>query len=122
MPKRFCACTGCPACNPLTRRTHGALFDLDTTQTLKCPGCQQHATTARQQRAPTASRGYGAAHQAERARLLALWQPGDPCALCTRPMDSSRGLDLAHNEDRTAWLGLAHGACNRATNRGRRGR
>jgi hypothetical protein len=107
VPKRWCI--GCRQ-----------LYDRDSTGTLRCPACQAANTTARQARPPTASRGYSSAHQAERARLLLLWQPGDPCALCEQPMDSSRGLDLAHNEDRTGWLGLAHQACNRATNQGRR--
>lgn len=107
MPKRWCI--GCRQ-----------LFDLDSTGTLRCPACQAAATTARNARANTTARGYGSQHQAERARLLTLWQPGDACVLCTRPMNSSRGLDLAHNEDRTGYKGLAHGACNRATNQGRR--
>lgn len=94
------------------------LFDADSTGTLRCPGCQQHATIKRNARAPRASRGYDHAHVAKRAELLTLFRPGDPCALCGQPMASKTGLDLAHNEDRTGWKGLAHARCNRATNKG----
>ena len=112
VPKRFCQCRGCQACGQHPGN-HNALFDLDSTGTLKCPGCQQQATTARNARANTTARGYGAAHQAERARLLQLWQPGDACAHCGGPMETTEGLDLAHTEDRTGYRGLAHAECNR---------
>lgn len=63
MPKRFCACTGCPSCDPTrTRATHGALFDLDATQALTCPVCHPHARRRRNNppgRASAAERGYG---------------------------------------------------------------
>ena len=58
MPKRFCACPGCAACK-ITSGTHGALFDLDATGTLKCPGCQQQATARRNARPGSSSRGLG---------------------------------------------------------------
>lgn len=118
MPKRWCGCTGCPACQ-VTSGTHGILFDADATRTTKCPGCNAANITARQQRDSTTARGYGSQHQRVRAELLAAWQPGDPCALCTMPMMDSRALDLAHDQDRSQYLGLAHAACNRATNQGR---
>jgi hypothetical protein len=106
MPKRFCL--GCRK-----------LFNADSTGTLRCPACQAKTTAARNARTPTASRGYGSAHQRIREQLLAAFQAGDLCALCGQPMNSRHGLDLAHNEDRSGYKGLAHQACNRATNTGR---
>lgn len=115
MPKRFCQCHGCQACNTQAG-SHRALFDADLTGTLKCPPCQDIATQHRNARAPRASRGYDAAHDRKRAELLAAFKLGDPCALCGQPMASNRNLDLAHNENRDDWKGLAHARCNRATN------
>lgn len=64
-----------------------------------------------------AQRGYGPAHQAERARRLRLWKPGDPCARCGQPMYGpvSR-IDLGHDHANVngGYLGLEHAACNRA--------
>ena len=114
MPQRFCQCRGCPSCNTQAG-SHGALFSADSTGTLKCPGCQGIATQKRNARAPRASRGYDARHVQVRARLLAQWRPGDPCALCGQPMLDKTRLDLAHNEDRTGWKGLSHRECNRNT-------
>lgn len=71
----------------------------------------------------TKQRGYGSQHQALRKRLLARWRPGDPCARCGQPMlyrwllmpDGRRvsAIDLGHADDRTAYTGLEHRACNR---------
>jgi len=105
MPKRWCS-----DCRQL--------FDMDSTGTLRCPACQAIATQKRNARAPRASRGYDARHDRVRAQLLAAFRPGDPCALCGKPMTSKANLDLAHNETRTGWRGLSHAACNRATNKG----
>jgi len=58
MPKRFCQCHGCPSCNTTTG-SHGKLFDLDTTGTLKCPGCQAVATQKRNARPSSSQRGLG---------------------------------------------------------------
>jgi 5-methylcytosine-specific restriction enzyme A len=62
MPKRFCACTGCPACN-VTSGTHGALFDREATGTTKCQPCQEQARIRKNTDPPgrptAAQRGYG---------------------------------------------------------------
>ncbi|MEQ7124716.1 hypothetical protein ABN034_09335 [Actinopolymorpha sp. B11F2] len=56
---------------------------------------------------------YGAAHKAVRRRLVDMYRPGQPCALCGEQMtDPARLLDLAHSASGT-WLGLAHRKCNR---------
>ena len=93
---------------------------------------------ARVQASPTA-RGYDQRHRQLRTRLLAAWQPGDPCARCGQPMlyrwtTDQRGrkvsaIDLGHvdGSGKTQWAGLECRACNRAagarqTNRIRRAR
>lgn len=113
MPKRWCQCRGCPACKP---GGCGALFDLDATGTLRCPGCQQLATARRQARPNTTSRGYGAKHQRLREQLLASFQRGQLCARCGRPITSRSDAQLGHDDhDRTRYRGLEHVRCNEAT-------
>jgi hypothetical protein len=77
-------------------------------------------------RGTTTERGYGAAHIHALRRARAAWRPGDPCAHCGQPMwvmwvTDPRNprrricvLDLGHNADRSAYVGLAHRACNRS--------
>jgi hypothetical protein len=55
VPKRWCICKGCPACGTGC----GNLFDLDTTRSQRCPGCQHHRTRQLQQRPSSSSRGLG---------------------------------------------------------------
>ena len=72
--------------------------------------------------ASTAARGYGYAHIKLAAALLAAWQPGDLCTRCGKPMwqrwtvtRSGRrvsAIHLGHTDDRTAYRGLEHAACN----------
>lgn len=68
----------------------------------------------------TTERGYGAAHKAERARRLALYRPGQPCAHGGEPLNypvqvAARYLDLPHTADRTGYLpGLSCRRHNRA--------
>lgn len=70
----------------------------------------------------TEARGYGHRHQSERARRLAAYRPGDPCAHCGYPITwplpltalARQRIDLPHNETRSGYLpGLAHRYCNR---------
>jgi len=71
----------------------------------------------------TTARGYGSSHQALRARLLAAWKPGQPCARCGQPMlyrwlltpDGKRvsAIDLGHLDGKTGYRGLEHRSCNR---------
>ena len=70
-------------------------------------------------RGKTAERGLGAAHQADRKRLLAQHRDGDPCWRCGQPMYKTQELDRDHVVDRA--LGgtdgpavLAHASCNRS--------
>ena len=114
MPRRFCQCRGCTACNT-QGGSHGTLFDADATGTLRCPACQAVATRKRNARAPRAARGYGKRHDQVRAQLLAAFTPGQPCAIGGEPLYSKDNLDLAHNETRTGWKGLACARHNRNT-------
>lgn len=68
--------------------------------------------------AKTAARGYGYRHQQERRRLRPLVEAGN--AYCTQPvcLKPSRWIqpgtpwDVGHNDDRTAYTGPTHRACN----------
>jgi 5-methylcytosine-specific restriction endonuclease McrA len=77
LPKRFCACPGCLACASPDRRpgNHNALFDLDTTRTLKCPPCQDQARIKKNTdpagRPSAAARGYGAEWRRVSAEVIA---------------------------------------------------
>lgn len=117
MPKRACSCRGCTACKGDGSRAHGVLFDA-ATRSYSCPACRQAVSqVAERQRAAVrgtaAQRGYGTAHVATREKLLAQWEPGQPCAHCGQPMWDKSKLDLAHTADRSGWRGLAHAECNR---------
>lgn len=117
MPARWCQCSGCAACG-VTSGRHGVLYDRESAPGYRCPPCQQaHGQQTERQRAQqrggTARRGYGGAHRKTRERLLAQWQPGQPCAHCGKPMWDKTGLDLAHTADRSGYRGLAHAECNR---------
>jgi hypothetical protein len=62
----------------------------------------------------TAARGYGHAHERERAR----WKPKVEaglvhCARCRQPIEPGRPWDLGHTDDRTTWTGPEHVTCNR---------
>lgn len=125
MPRRWCACTGCPACKP---DGCGHLFDLDTTRTRRCPPCQAQAdqrAAARRARAtagrPSATRrGYGPAYQ-RRARVVVAQARRDraPCGICGQPCQPGQDL-VAHHPDgnpaaanpATCRLEPAHKRCN----------
>lgn len=68
----------------------------------------------RRSKGTTATRGYGAAHQAQRRQALAALTPGQPCPRCGHSMWPGQALDLDHTDDRATYLGLAHAKCNRA--------
>jgi hypothetical protein len=95
-----------PGCPHLTTRT-------------RCPGHTQARTQQRdRQRGTTTQRGYGWAHQQQRASDLAAYDPDQPCPRCGQPLgDDPSRLDLGHTPDRSGYEGLTHLACNRATNR-----
>ena len=77
----------------------------------RCATCAPPVTTD--------ARGYGAAHQAKRARLLAAAY-GQPCTRCGRPMLPGQPLDLDHTDNRTGYRGFSHRSCNQQAG-GRKG-
>jgi hypothetical protein len=64
----------------------------------------------------TVERGYGYQHKKLRAQWKVKVEAGEvDCARCGHPIEPGTPWDLDHNEDRTAYLGPSHRACNRAT-------
>ncbi len=62
----------------------------------------------------TTARGYGAAHQAERAKWAPLVaQEIIACARCLRLILAGQPWDLDHDGTRTGYLGPSHRKCNR---------
>jgi hypothetical protein len=77
----------------------------------RCVDCQRAHDRARGTRQ---QRGYDAQHDALRRLLVAALDPWAPCPRCGHPLGPDPALlDLMHNDDRTAWLGLSHRRCNR---------
>lgn len=66
------------------------------------------------QRGTRQQRGYTAEHDQLRAHLVVALDPWAPCPRCGHALGPDPDLlDLMHNDDRTAWLGLGHRRCNR---------
>lgn len=74
-----------------------------------CPACRRATDQARGGRT---ERGYGAAHQAERATYIALIKAGTTvrCVTCNAKLDTT--LHLGHNDARTDWIGPQCAFCN----------
>lgn len=63
----------------------------------------------------TSTRGYGAAHQAQRGKWRSTVEAGHAtCARCGQPIAPGTPWDLGHTDDRTAWTGPEHASCNRS--------
>jgi hypothetical protein len=61
----------------------------------------------------TVQRGYGQEHRRLRARLLATYQPSDPCWRCGWPLGPDRdAIQLGHRDGQVGYGGLEHRACN----------
>lgn len=98
MTRRVCPVPGCPTL------TDGG----------RCP---VHRAEVEQARGTRQQRGYGAEHEAERARWAPLVASGHVrCWRCKQPIDPTKEWDLGHDDqDRTKHRGPEHPACNRAT-------
>lgn len=98
MPKsKVCPKPGCPEIIPRTERY-----------------CPDHEREYEQQRGSASARGYDAEHR----RLRREWERkgvvGRPCARCKKPILAHQAWDLGHTDDRKAWTGPEHAACNRS--------
>lgn len=64
----------------------------------------------------TSTRGYGTAHQRQRAKWKRLVdQGGVNCARCGKPIAPGSEWDLDHDDrDRSRYLGPSHAGCNRS--------
>lgn len=86
--------------------------------------CPQHAAKHERGRGTRQARGYGTAHEAERAK----WEPiiaisTVHCVRCGRPIVPGTPWSPDHTDDRTGYLGPAHVRCNlRAAGRAVRNR
>lgn len=89
-------------------------------RTTRCDTCRRAGYRRRDAvRGNASQRGYGQAHRAARAALVAQLDPDAPCPICLMPLgDDADQLDAHHTTplraDRAATaLQLAHAACNR---------
>jgi len=75
---------------------------------------------------PPGARGYGRAHRRMRLLVAPFVRSGRAvCGRCGLPISPGSDWDLGHTEDRSAYSGPEHAACNRAagarkTNRARK--
>ena len=99
MPKRVCRTPGCPT-----------LIDADAYRGM-CSPCLREWDRAR---GTKTERGYGAEHDAERARIQALFDAGLTilCARCSKPIKAGQRWSPDHNADRTGYIGASHERCN----------
>lgn len=88
----------------------------------------RRSSKPRPTQANTTARGYGWAHQKERARLTPLVDAGQ--AYCMQPVCVHRDRwirpgtpwALGHNDTRTAWIGPVHADCNQLDGASKGGR
>jgi hypothetical protein len=99
MPMRRCAWANCPQLVPLGTRY-----------------CKQHIAANERRRGSATRRGYGKAHQMERARWQHLLAQGAQpvCKRCGQIVKPDQAWDLGHSDDRTRWTGPEHAHCNRS--------
>lgn len=96
---RRCAYTRCPRLIPNGERY-----------------CSEHKRVRDHARGTAAQRGYGSAHQRERAQWWQRMAAGEQitCPRCRHPILPGQRWDLGHNDARDAWTGPEHAHCNRA--------
>ncbi len=78
--------------------------------------CDEHRRARDHARGSSTQRGYGSAHQRERAQWWQRMAAGEQvtCPRCGRPILPGQCWDLGHNDARDAWTGPEHAHCNRA--------
>ena len=77
--------------------------------------CADHEREYERQRGTASQRGYGKAHQDERAKWSTLVDRGMAvCTRCQTPIAPGTPWDLGHTDDRKAWTGPEHATCNRS--------
>ena len=76
--------------------------------------CDAHRRQHDQNRGTRQQRGYGPAHQAERAAIQARLDAGVTilCARCGQRIQPGSPWHLDHNHQRTGYLGPSHEFCN----------
>jgi hypothetical protein len=97
--KRTCSRPGCP-----TLINRGDTY------------CPAHKAQHERARGTRQQRGYTPEHDRARKAWAAkiTQQGGIPCARCGQPINPGDPWDLDHTDDRTAYLGPSHPACNAA--------
>ncbi|WP_313280480.1 hypothetical protein [Timonella senegalensis] len=78
-----------------------------------CVWCKREKDRAR---GTSTQRGYGSAHQTERARWQAKIDAGEEvaCTRCWRQILPGTPWDLGHSDSRTFYTGPEHATCNRS--------
>lgn len=78
--------------------------------------CSEHKRARDHERGNSTQRGYGSAHQRERARWSQRMMAGERvvCPRCGCHILPGQCWDLGHNDSRDAWTGPEHAHCNRA--------
>lgn len=92
--KRVCAKPGCPAIAATSY-------------------CTTHQAEAERARGSREQRGYDHKHRELRKQWAPTVATGNvACAKCKQPITTSQQWHLGHTDDRAAWTGPEHAACN----------
>lgn len=77
--------------------------------------CASHIRQSEHGGVSASRRGYGAAHQALRARLVTVVARGTTkCARCHRVIAAGESWDLGHTDGQRSYSGPEHRVCNRS--------
>lgn len=74
--------------------------------------CDYHRKAYERQRGSSYSRGYDAAHQKERRRIINAGIHNFRCARCGDQFEYDEPFQLGHTDDRKSWSGPEHIRCN----------
>lgn len=110
-----------PTLAELTCPTCSTDFTQTRSSQIYCKPACRPGRRATKPKAPTSSRGYGAAHQALRKK----WKPQVEaglvdCARCGTRIQPGQPWDLGHTDDRSAYSGPECRTCNRSAGGRRR--